>query len=58
MLKILLADRTTGRNILWANAEFGAKEIQPAHIHLIKPRQNFHAVEVCKIQNDLIAAKR
>ena len=74
MLKILLADRTTGRNILWANAEFGAKEIQPAHVHLIKPRHEkvrelqkfrtkiraeiFTPPEVCKIQNDLITADK
>ena len=30
--KILLSDRTTGKNILWANSEFGAKEIQAAQI--------------------------
>ena len=26
--EILLRDQTTGKNIIWANAEHGAKEIQ------------------------------
>ena len=74
MIEILLRDQTTGKNILWANAEFGAKEIQPDDIYLIKPRwekirehqkqrtrdraEIFTPPEVCKIQNDLITADK
>lgn len=68
--EILLRDQTTGRNILWANAEHGNKEIQPAQVELIKPRwlkereqqklrtkiraEIFTPPEVCKLQNDLL----
>ena len=44
LLKILLIDRTTGKNIMWATddyAEFeydATNEIKPAQINLIKPR--------------------
>lgn len=70
--EILLLDRTTGKNILWANAEFGAKEIQAAQVELIEPRwkkirehqkqrtrdraEIFTPPDICKIQNDLIDA--
>lgn len=72
--EILLRDRTTGKNILWANAEHGAEEIQPAQIELIRPRHEklrelqklrtkvraeiFTPPEICKLQNDLIAADK
>lgn len=68
--EILLKDQTTGKNILWANAEFGDKEIQAAQIELIKPRHEklrehqklrtkvraeiFTPPDICKLQNDLI----
>ena len=74
MIKILLKDRTTGKNILWANAEFGAKEIQPEEIFLIKPRREkireeqkqrtrdraeiFTPPEICKLQNDLFVDEK
>lgn len=72
--EILLCDRTTGKNILWANAEFGAKEIQAAQIELIRPRHEklrehqkqrardraeiFTPPDICNIQNDLIDADK
>ena len=72
MIETLLKDRTTGRNILWANAEFGAKEIQPEEIYSIKPRHEkiraqqkqrtreraeiFTPPDVCEFQNNLLAA--
>lgn len=68
--EILLKDQTTGKNILWANAEFGNKQIDSAQVELIKPRHEkirehqkqrtrdraeiFTPPEVCKIQNDLL----
>lgn len=68
--EILLKDRTTGKNILWANAEFVAKEITAAQIDLIKPRHEkvrehqkmrtrtraeiFTPSWICELQNDLI----
>lgn len=68
--EILLKDQTTGNNILWANAEFGNKQIDSAQVDSIKPRHEkirelqrlrtkvraeiFTPPEVCKIQNDLI----
>ena len=68
--EILLRDQTTGKNILWANVEFGNKEIQPAQIDSIEPRwkknreqqklrtktraEIFTPPEVCKLQNELI----
>ena len=71
MLEILLKDRTTGRNIIWANAEHGRAEITIDDVKLIKPRwqklreqqrqrtkdraEIFTPPEVCKLQNDLIA---
>ena len=70
MLEILLKDRTTERNIIWANAEHGRKEITIDDVKLIKPRwqklreqqrqrtkdraEIFTPPEVCRIQNDLI----
>ena len=70
--EILLKDQTTGKNIIWANAEFGAKEIQAAQIELIRPRHEklrehqrqrtrdraeiFTPPDICKLQNDLIDA--
>ena len=72
--EILLRDQTTGKNILWANVEFGNKEIQPAQIELIEPRwkknreqqklrtktraEIFTPPEVCKLQNKLICDER
>ncbi|MBR1647595.1 MAG: hypothetical protein IJ685_12605 [Selenomonadaceae bacterium] len=69
-IEILLRDQTTGKNILWANVEFGNKEIQPAQIDSIEPRwkknreqqklrtktraEIFTPPEVCKLQNKLI----
>ena len=74
MIKTLLKDRTTERNILWANAEFGAQEIQSDQIHLIKPRHEkiraqqkqrtreraeiFTPPDVCELQNDLLADEK
>ena len=74
MIETLLKDRTTERNILWANAEFGAQEIQPDQIHLIKPRHEkiraqqkqrtreraeiFTPPDVCELQNDLLADEK
>lgn len=71
MLEILLKDRTTGRNIIWANAEHGRAEITIDDVKLILPRwqkvreqqrqrtkdraEIFTPPEVCKLQNDLIA---
>ena len=68
--EILLKDQTTGKNILWANAEHGTEEIQPAQIELIRPRHEklrehqklrtkvraeiFTPPDICKLQNDLI----
>ena len=68
--EILLKDQTTGKNIIWANAEFGDKEIQAAQIELIRPRHEklrehqrlrtkvraeiFTPPDICKLQNDLI----
>ena len=72
--KVLLLDRTTGKNILWANAEYGATEIQLEQIESIQPRwkkvrelqklrtklraEIFTPPDVCKDQNDLIAAEK
>ena len=72
--EILLKDQTTGKNILWANAEHGAEEIKPAQIELIRPRHEklrehqklrtkvraeiFTPPDICKLQNDLIAADK
>ena len=72
--EILLKDRTTGQNILWANSEYGAKEIRSEDIQLIRPRHEknrehqksrtknraeiFTPPEICKIQNDLIDADK
>ena len=68
--KILLKDQTTGKNILWANAEYGAKEIQLEDVEKILPRwqklrehqkqrtrdraEIFTPPDICKLQNDLI----
>ena len=72
--EILLKDQTTGRNIIWANAEHGTEEITPAQIDSIKPRcekirahqkqrtrdraEIFTPPQICKIQNDLIDADK
>ena len=74
MIELLLKDQTTGRNIIWANAEFGNKEIQPAQVDSIKPRYEkvrehqrqrtkdraeiFTPPDICKLQNDLIDADK
>ena len=74
LIEILLTDRTTGNHIIWANAEFGATEIQLADIDKIQPRckkdrqqqkrrtreraEIFTPPEVCKLQNDLVADER
>lgn len=73
-LEILLRDQTTGKNILWANDEFKAKEIQIDDVDSIRPRHEknrdlqklrtktraeiFTPPEVCKLQNDLICDER
>ena len=70
--EILLRDQTTGKNILWANAEYGAKEIHLEDIGKIKPRHEkireqqkqrtrdraeiFTPPDICKLQNDLIVS--
>lgn len=70
ILNALLRDRTTGKNILWANAEFGAKEITAAQVDSICPRHEkireqqkqrtrdraeiFTPPDICALQNDLI----
>ena len=72
ILKILLLDQTTGKNILWANAEHGQQEILFEQIDLIVPRHEknrelqklrtktraeiFTPPNVCEIQNDLVDA--
>lgn len=72
ILNALLRDRTTGKNILWANAEFGASEITAAQVDSICPRHEkireqqkqrtrdraeiFTPPEICALQNDLIDA--
>ena len=69
ILNVLLRDRTTGKNILWANGEHGAKEIQAAQVYSIVPRylkvreqqkqrtrdraEIFTPPDICKLQNDL-----
>ena len=69
---LLLKDQTTGQNILWANSEFGAQEIQPSEMDSIRPRHEknrelqklrtktraeiFTPPEVCELQNNLICA--
>ena len=69
--KILLLDRTTNGNIIWATAERAAEEIQIDDIELIIPRwkknrahqkfrtraraEIFTPPEVCAMQNDLVA---
>ena len=70
MIEILLKDRTTDKNILWANAERGAEEISVDDVYLIKPRHEklraqqkqrtrdraeiFTPPHVCEMQNDLL----
>ena len=72
--KVLLLDRTTGKNILWANAEYGATEIQLEQIESIQPRwkkvrelqklrtklraEIFTPPDVCEQQNNLIVAEK
>ena len=74
ILNALLLDRTTGKNILWANAEFGAKEITAAQVDSICPRHEkiretqkqrtrdraeiFTPPDICALQNDLIWTPR
>ena len=74
MIKILLKDQTTGKNIFWANAEFAAEEILPEDIFSIKPRREkiraqqkqrtrdraeiFTPTAVCKTQNDLLVDEK
>ena len=74
IFKILLKDRTTCKNILWANSERGAEEIQLEDIDSILPRHEkvralqkqrtraraeiFTPPEICKLQNDLIATDK
>ena len=74
VIKILLKDRTTGKNILWANAERATEEIFSDEVYLIEPRwkklraqqkqrtrdraEIFTPPHVCKIQNDLLAAEK
>ena len=71
LIEILLTDRTTEKHIIWANAEFGATEIQLDDVDKIQPRYEkdrqqqkrrtreraeiFTPPEVCKLQNDLVA---
>lgn len=72
--EILLRDQTTGKNIIWANAEHSAKEIQLADVKKIEPRwkklrehqrlrtkvraEIFTPPEICKLQNDLIGGDK
>ena len=72
--EILLRDQTTGKNIIWANAEHGAKEIQLDDVKRIEPRwkklrehqrlrtkvraEIFTPPDICKLQNDLITADK
>lgn len=74
ILNILLRDRTTGKNILWANGEHGAEEIQAAQTDSIVPRHEkarehqkkrtrdraeiFTPPDICAMQNDLLWTKR
>lgn len=74
ILNILLCDRTTGKNILWANSEHGAEEIQAAQVDSIVPRHEkvrahqkqrtrdraeiFTPPDICKLQNDLLWTTR
>lgn len=71
ILNVLLRDRTTGKNILWANSEHGAQEIQAAQVDSIVPRHEkvrahqkqrtrdraeiFTPPDICKLQNEVIA---
>ena len=72
IIKILLLDRTTDRNIIWATSEFTTREITVDDVYKIIPRHEknrahqklrtkaraeiFTPPEVCKLQNDLICA--
>lgn len=74
ILNILLKDRTTEKNILWANGEHGNREIQAEHVDLIRPRHEklrahqkqrtrdraeiFTPPDICRLQNDLIWTPR
>ena len=73
IIATLLRDRTTERNILWANVEFGAQEIQIEQVPTIVPRHEknradqksrtraraeiFTPHEVCNLQNELVCKK-
>ena len=70
IIEILLKDRTTGKNIIWATGNNPEDEIFPAQINLIEPRYKknsaqqkirarkkaeiFTPYKICKRQNDLI----
>ena len=70
LLDILLTDRTTGKHIVWANAEHGATEIKLSDVDKIQPRhlkareqqkrrtreraEIFTPPEVCELQNNSI----
>lgn len=72
--EILLKDRTTGKNIIWANGNNPTREIQPSEVKFIEPRwkklrehqkirtktraEIFTPPEVCEIQNNLIDADK
>lgn len=72
IIETLLRDQTTGRNIIWATAERTTDEIQIDDVYSIVPRHEknradqklrtraraeiFTPPEICKIQNDLVAA--
>ena len=69
ILNILLKDRTTEKNILWANGEHSNREIQAEHVDLIRPRHEklrahqkqrtrdraeiFTPPDICRLQNDV-----
>ena len=70
IVKILLHDHTTGKNIIWATSEHSTQEISPADVEFIIPRHEksrfeqknrtraraeiFTPPEVCEIQNNLV----
>ena len=70
ILEILLHDKTTGKNIIWANAERDTDEISVDDVERIQARHNknradqkfrtrtraeiFTPPEVCEIQNNLV----
>lgn len=70
IVKILLRDKTTGKNIIWATADRSTQEILPVDVENIVPRHEksrfeqkfrtksraeiFTPPEVCEIQNNLV----